>query len=516
MATFGGPVARAVAAEERLVATAGMDTEVPLLRREEDAKAAVAALVAALGKERVLTHPADLFPYTYDASYNSEAHPGKPDCVVLPRDTADVVTAVQIANRYRVPVVPRGSASAYSGGAVAHFGGIVLAMNMLDKVLEVDADNLQVRVQPGVIHANLNDLLAKSGMIFPPDPGSSKIASVGGMVANNSSGMRAVKYGPTLQYVLGLQVVLPTGEVIWTGGEESKALQSVSGFNLTPLFVMSEGRLGVITELRLKILPKPQARGLVVARFDSLEDAAEMTRRIFRAGIVPSALEIMDRSAIRAVNLYKPDLKLEEVAAMLLVEADGTPAVVADTVAHIEQVARELATSVATATNPKAMEELWAGRAALGAASSLVVPGGARVGMGEDICVPLRDMPATLRGIAQAAERRGVAVVLYGHIGSGNVHSAIVVKHTPEEIHKAQLLTEDIHNLALEFRGTTSGEHGIGVVRRDYADAELGFAVEVMRQMQRAFDPNGIMNPGKKLPFATEKAMARAEPAEAT
>lgn len=488
--------------DERLIATAGMDdAPPPLLRRDEDARAAVAALTQRLGAARVLTQPSALFPYTYDASYNSEAHPGRPDCVVLPRGTADVVTVMEIANRYHVPVVPRGSASAYSGGAVAHYGGIVIALNVLDKIIEIDADNLQVRCQPGVIHANLNDELAKFGMIFPPDPGSSKIASIGGMAANNSSGMRAVKYGPTLHYILGLHVVLPTGEVIWTGGEESKALQSVSGLNLTPLFIMSEGTLGVITELRLKIIPKPQERGLVVARFDSLEDAAEMTRRIFRNGILPAALEIMDRSAIRAVNIYKPDLKLVECAAMLLIEADGTPPVVADTVARIEAVARELATSVETATNAREMETLWAGRAALGAASSLVVPGGARVGMGEDICVPLKDMPATLRKIAEAAERRAVAVVLYGHIGSGNVHSAIVVRHTPEEIARAKLLTEDIHNLALEFHGTTSGEHGIGVVRRDYADAELGAAVALMRQMQRTLDPNGIMNPGKKLPF---------------
>lgn len=487
---------------EKLVATAGMQEGVPLLRRDEDARAAVADLTRRLGNERVLTHPGALFPYTYDASYNSEEHPGRPDCVVLPRDTDDVVAVMEVANRYHVPVVPRGSASAYSGGAVPHYGGIVVALNVLDRIIEVDADNLQVLCQPGVIHANLNDALAKYGMIFPPDPGSSKIASVGGMAANNSSGMRAVKYGPTLHYVLGLEVVLPTGEVVWTGGEGSKALQSVSGFNLTPLFIMSEGRLGIITKLRLKIIPKPEARGLVVARFDRLEDAAETTRRIFRAGLLPSALEIMDLSAIRAVNIYKPDANLIECAAMLLIEADGTSAVVADTVGRIEQVARELATGVQTASNMKDMETLWAGRAALGAASSLVVAGGARVGMGEDICVPLRDMPATLRGIAEAAERRGVAVVLYGHIGSGNVHSAIVVRHTTEEIHKAQLLTEDIHNLALEFRGTTSGEHGIGVVRRDYADAELGKAVDIMRQMQRAFDPNGIMNPGKKIPFA--------------
>ncbi len=494
--------------DEKLIATAGMGHGVPLLRRAEDAKAAIAELVRLLGSERVLTHPAALFPYTYDASYNSEQHPGRPDCVVLPRSTADVVTVMHIANQFHVPVVPRGSASAYSGGAVAHYGGIVVAMNVMDRIIEIDADNLQVLCEPGVIHANLNDALAKYGMIFPPDPGSSKIASVGGMAANNSSGMRAVKYGPTLQYVLGLQVVLPTGDVIWTGGEDSKALQSVSGFNLTPLFIMSEGRLGIVTQLRLKIIPKPESRGLVVARFDSLEDAAEMTRRVFRAGLLPSALEIMDLSAIRAVNIYKPDANLVECAAMLLIEADGSPVVVADTVRRIEAVAQQLATGVETASNPTDMETLWAGRAALGAASSLVVAGGARVGMGEDICVPLKDMPATLRGIAEAAERRGVAVVLYGHIGSGNVHSAIVVRHTPDEIHRAQLLTEDIHALALQYRGTTSGEHGIGVVRRDYADAELGKAIDVMRALQRAFDPNGIMNPGKKIPFADGEGIA--------
>ena len=432
-----------------------------------------------LGAERVLTHPAALFPYTYDASFNSEAHPGRPDCVVLPRDTQDVVTVMQVANRYKVPVVPRGSASAYSGGAVAHYGGIVVAMNVMDRIIEIDADNLQVLCQPGVIHANLNDALAPLRHDLPArsrqQQDRQRRRHDGEQLQRDAR--RQVR-ADACTTSSACEVVLPTGEVIWTGGEDSKALQSVSGLNLTPLFIMSEGTLGVITQLRLRIIPKPESRGLVVARFDSLEDAAEMTRRIFRGGILPAALEIMDRSAIRAVNIYKPELKLVECAAMLLIEADGTPAVVADTVGRIEQVARELATSVETATNPKEMETALGG--AGGARRGLVARhsrwDARRHGGGH-----LRPPQGHARDAAARSPRRRSggrspsSSTATSAAAMSIARSSSITRRRRSNARK--LLTEDIHNLALEYRGTTSGEHGIGVVRRDYADAELGAAV---------------------------------------
>src|ERR671933_896499 len=248
--------------------------------------------------ERTLTQEWDLLTYSYDASFSSVLEPGSPDVVVQPESTEEVGAAVKIAARHNVPIVPRAGASAMTGGSVPRAGGITLDLRRMNRVLELDLDNLQVLVEPGIIHDALNQYLAPHGFSFPVDPGSTKMATLGGMVANNSCGMRAVRYGSTYHYVLGLEVVLASGEVIWTGSEKSKALQSASGLNLTGLFTRSDGTLGANTRLRLKILPKAPARGVVTALFDRLEDAGEATRLIFRGGIIPSALELMDQAAI--------------------------------------------------------------------------------------------------------------------------------------------------------------------------------------------------------------------------
>jgi glycolate oxidase len=451
--------------------------------------------------ERTLTQEWDLLTYSYDASFSSVLEPGAPDVVVQPDSTEEVVAAVKIAARHSVPIVPRAGASAMTGGSVPRAGGITLDLRRMNRVLELDLDNLQVLVEPGIIHDALNQYLAPHGFSFPVDPGSTKMATLGGMVANNSCGMRAVRYGSTYHYVLGLEVVLASGEVIWTGSEQSKALQSASGLNLTGLFAGSEGTLGVITRLRLKILPKAPARGVVTALFDRLEDAGEATRLIFRGGIIPSALELMDQAAIRAVNAYKPELQLPEVEALLLVEIEGQPAGVAETAQTVAQLLSGITTRVSWSDKPAEVASLWQARSVLGAASALIKPHATRVATGEDIAVPISRMPETLRAIADIAKRHDLACTTYGHIGSGNVHSAFVIDpRDADEVRRVLAASDEIHELAIAMGGTVTGEHGVGFVRAQFMAREHGPALAVMQAIKKALDPQGIMNPGKLLP----------------
>ncbi|HEX5503673.1 MAG TPA: FAD-binding oxidoreductase [Thermomicrobiales bacterium] len=458
-------------------------------------------LRAICGPERVLTEEWDRLSYSYDASFASVLRPGVPDVVVQPESTAEVAAAVKVAARHRVPIVPRAGASAMTGGSVPRAGGITLDLRRMNRVLEIDLDNLQVVCEPGIVHDQLNQQLAPHGFSFPVDPGSTKMATVGGMVSNNSCGMRAVRYGSTYHYVLGLEVVLPSGEVIWTGSMGSKALQSASGLNLNGVFVGAEGTLGVITKLRLKILPKARSRGVVTALFDRLEDAGEATRLIFRGGIIPSALELMDAAAIRAVNAYKPELRLPEVAALLLIEVEGLPAGVAETARTVSDLVQTLTERVEWSDKPAEVAALWQARSVLGAASGLIREHATRVATGEDIAVPISRMPETLAAIGEIGRRHGIACTTYGHIGSGNVHSAFVIDpRNQDEVDRVLQASDEIHQLALRMGGTVTGEHGVGFVRSGYMGQEHGPALAAMQAIKRALDPLGIMNPGKLLP----------------
>lgn len=484
-------------AEQRSIGTgAELETARPPFPPE-----ALRELQGRFGTARVLTEEWDLLAYSYDASFASILRPGLPDVVVQPESTEDVAFAVKIAARYGVPVVPRAGASAMSGGSVPRAGGITLDLRRMNNILEIDLDNLQVVCEPGIIHDSLNAQLLPLGFSLPVDPGSTKMATIGGMVANNSCGMRAVRYGSTYHYVLGLEVVLASGEVIWTGSQNSKALQSASGLNLTGIFCGSEGILGVITKVRLKILPKPPARGVVTAFFDRLEDAGEATRMVFRGGIVPSALELMDRAAIRAVNQYRPDLKLPEAEAMLLIEIEGLPAGVAETAQAVAAAISSLSARVEWSDEPQRIATLWQGRSVMGAAAGTVKPGATRAATGEDIAVPLTRIPETLRRIAEIARKWEIGCTTYGHIGSGNIHSAFVVDaRDTDEVARVLKASDDIHALALEMGGTVTGEHGVGLVRPQFMAQEHGNALPIMWAIKRALDPQNIMNPGKLLP----------------
>ncbi|MGE5576768.1 MAG: FAD-binding oxidoreductase [Syntrophothermus sp.] len=451
-----------------------------------------------LGAEKVLTREADIACYAFDSSFLGQLYEYRPEAVVRPGNVEEVATVMRLARTHRIPVTPRGAGTAQTGGAIPVRGGIVMDLSQLNRVIEVDTDNLQALVEPGIVHADLNAHLARFGFFFPPDPGSSKMCTLGGMISNNSSGMRAVKYGTTRQYVLRLEVVLPSGDIIWTGVRGSKALKTVSGYDLTQLMVGSEGTLGIITKVRLKILPMPEKRGIVLAAFATLEKSGEAVINVFRSRLFPSAIEILDRTAIQAATMYKPEIVLPEAEAILFFEVDGSPADVIYQAERIAAVCGPLASHVEWTDDPVKFGKLWQARQVVGAAATRVKPGVTRVYDGEDICVPITKVPQALRRIQDIGERYGLTIVTYGHIGDGNLHSAVMANlRDPDEVERARQATDAVHRLALELGGTTTGEHGVGLTRAKYMEEEHGLALEVMRGIKKAFDPDNLLNPGK-------------------
>lgn len=458
----------------------------------------VSKLELIFGKERVLTSKTDRMTYSYDASFATQLEPKEPEVVVIADSSEEVAACTRLANEYKIPLYPRGAGTAQTGGPVPILGGIVMDLSKMNRIMEIDHKNMQVVVEPGVIQARLNEALKEYGVFFPPDPGSAKMCTIGGMVANNSSGLRAVKYGNTRFYVLGLEVVLPTGEVIVTGGANSRALKSVSGYDLAHLLIGSEGTLGIITRLRLKVLPLPKTRGIVLCSFMQLEQAGEAVNHIFRSGILPSALEIMDSQCTKAANLMRPDLQLPENEALLVIEVDGSKEEVASQVKRITEVVNFYTDYVKFSDEPEECQRLWQARQIVGAATGRLKPGGFRVYGGEDICVPLSRLPETLRRIHEIARSYHIVCAIYGHIGDGNLHTSPVINmRNKEEIENAKRMIDDIHNLALEMEGTTTAEHGVGIVRAEYMEIEHGPALEVMRAIKKTLDPNNILNPGK-------------------
>jgi len=471
-----------------------------------DRAALVKELKTILGDDKVISDPVDLLYYSYDSSFLARQHQYIPDVVVTPRSTEQVAAVMRLASRENIAVTPRGAGTGETCGSVAVSGGIILDLSPWDTIEDIDVPNMQVLVRPGVIHAKLNEQLQKHGMFFPPDPGSTRMCTIGGMVANNASGLRAVKYGTTEQYILGLEVVLPNGDVILTGGMKSKAVKSVSGLNLTKLFVGSEGILGVITQIRLRIWPKPKSRGIVMAVYKDLDDAPASVLEVYQAGILPSGIEILDESAIKAVNMYRPDINLPNAEAILLFEVDGNVESVQWEGSRIQEVTGKRAIQVEWATDPKRMADLWEGRSVVAAAAARVRPDGSRVFAGEDISVPLSKVAETLRSIRSLGAKHGIKVVNYGHIGDGNVHTAPVIDpENPKEVEAANKLVDEIHKLAVTLGGTTTGEHGVGAVRAQYAELEHGAAVKVMRSVKKTLDPKGLMNPGKMFPSEGEQ-----------
>ncbi|MFP4655065.1 MAG: FAD-binding oxidoreductase [Methanohalobium sp.] len=444
-----------------------------------------------VGKNRVSTSFPELYCYSCDASQIK----GMPDYVVRPDSTDQVSRIVQLANKNEVPITSRGAGTGLAGGAVPLNGGIVLDLSSMNRIFDVDLENLQVTVEPGVVHAKLNEKLKPYGFFFPPDPGSSAMCTIGGLIANNGSGMRSVKYGTTSRYALNLEVVMADGTVINTG---SKTLKTVAGYNLTGLMVGSEGTLGIITKAVLKVAPLPKARSVILASFENSELAGNAVVKTLSSGIVPSACEILDRTAIEALNAFDSNLNLPDVGTVLMFEVDGTESAVEEGIKLIESACSSLATNIKAAANQQESEELWRARRLVGAAISRLDPNRTRVYVGEDVGVPIKEIPKMLKKVQEISEEFDVPIMTYGHIGDGNLHTGMAIDVLDDsQWDRLNKAGDKIHRTAIELGGTVSAEHGIGGARSEYLELELGPALYVMINIKKALDPKNILNPGK-------------------
>ncbi len=447
-------------------------------------------LIEIVGEENFTEQLEELVPYSYDASMNVH----RPDAAVWPESTEQVSGIVRFANEHKIPVVPRGAGTSLSGGVVPIRGGIIIDLSRMNRILEVSIENRYARVQAGVVCDDLNRALAKHGFIFPPDPASSSVATLGGNVATNAGGIKGAKYGTTRDYVLGLEVVLPTGEVMRTG---SYTMKCVSGFDLAKLFVGSEGTLGVVTEVTLKINPIPRYAMTAVATFGRLEDAGKAICQTMTSGILPSVMEILDKVTLKSIK-ENTDIDLPEAEAMILTETDGYTW--EEVEAQMEVILRVLQQNnpslIRTAKDEKDRLNLWKARksayATLARVSASFIL--------DDVTVPISRIPELLIGIQEIAQRHGLIVATYGHAGDGNLHPQILYdEYDPVQVEKAEKIEEELFQLAISLKGTLSGEHGIGLSKAHYMTLEHDpVEMALMKQIKRTLDPNNIMNPGKR------------------
>lgn len=440
---------------------------------------------------RVSASPCERYCYRGDASQVF----GNPDFVVMPHSTSQVSRIIRLCNEHLIPVTARGAGTGLSGGCSPVKGGVVLDMSGMNRLLEMDIENQQVIVEPGMIAEALNGLLKPHGFFFPPDPGSMAMCTIGGMIANNSSGMRSVKYGTVRNYVLDLEVVLADGRVIHTG---KRVLKSSAGYDLTRLFVGSEGTLGIITGAGLKVVPLPKTRKLIIAFFAEADIAGQAVIKVFSEGITPSACEILDKTTLSVLKLCDSHLAIAEEGDMILFEVDGTEISTEEAARQIIEICKPLAASTRIVSGLE-MQKIWAARRLVGAAISRLDPQKTRVYMGEDVGVPIKEIPALIRKVQQIAGKLDLPVMKYGHIGDGNLHVALFIDVADEaQWERLRLAADRIHRAALDMGGTVSSEHGIGLARAEYLPEQMGSdAFSLMHSIKRVLDPKGLLNPGK-------------------
>ena len=444
------------------------------------------------GKEHVHSEPEERVCYSYDATNQTYL----PDLVVFPGNAQEISDILKLANEENFPVIPRGAGSGFTGGSLPIEGGLILVMARFNRIIEIDTENLIAFVEPGVVTGNFQKEVEKLGLFYPPDPASLKFSTLGGNVAECAGGPRAIKYGVTKDYVIGLEAVLPTGEIISTGVQTVKG---VVGYDLTKLMVGSEGTLGVITRITVKLLPLPASKKTILAIYPKLDDAALTVTGITASKITPSALEFMDHSAIACVEDFLRIGLPVEAEAILLLEVDGDPYMVDRDAARIQEICmRYGASRVEIAEDEESEENLWRARRAISPSLLKISP----TKINEDITVPRSKIPNILRKINEIAKRSRLDIVNFGHAGDGNIHVNIMIDNRKEEeVNRAHEAVKEIFQATLAMGGTISGEHGIGITKAPYLKMELGdLEVEVMKRIKRIFDPNNVLNPGKIFP----------------
>lgn len=420
-----------------------------------------------------------------------------PEVIVKPRTAQEISALIKICNEHIIPVTPRGGGTGLTGGALPHFGGLVISMERFNEILEIDERNLQVTTEPGVITEVLQNTVKEKGLFYPPDPASKGSCFIGGNISENSGGPKAVKYGVVKDYVLNLEVVLPTGEIIWTG---SNVLKNATGYNITQLIVGSEGTLGIVTKIVLRLIPHPKFDLLLLAPFNSLEKASEAVSAIFRAGITPSAMELMEIDAITLATKMLDSTAIPltpDLAAHLIIEVDGNNLEIL--MNEMEAISEVLSNyevgELYFADDAQQKNELWKIRRK---ANEAAVSAGFTIE--EDTVVPRAELPKLIKGVKALGATHGFKVVCYGHAGDGNLHIRInhpTIKKSFESEEMKSILKE-LFKLVYSLGGTISGEHGIGLIQKAYMPVIFDtISMELMRGIKKTFDPNGILNPGK-------------------
>ena len=446
---------------------------------------------------RVLTSESDRFSYAYDASFGTYL----PDVVIQTKDVQELAELVKFANRELIPVYPRGQSTSLSGGPLPVKGGMVIDLSVMNDLLEIDEEDLVAIVSPGVLTADIHKAAEKKGLMYPPDPSSSHVSTIGGNLAENSGGPRGLKYGVTKDYVIGLEVITPQGEIIRTGG---RTVKNVTGYDLTKLIVGSEGTLGIITKAILRLIPKPPASETVMAIFDSLVDAGRAISQILTSGILPAKMELLDQASMVAVENYQPSGLPKDAEALILIELDGHPIAVRDEAEQVFRVCREIgAREVRVPQTKEEKEQAWKARKLVSPAIVRVKP----TKISEDATVPRSKIPEMCRRLQEIKKKYNIDLVVFGHIGDGNLHPNIIAdKSDKEEMQRVEKAVAEIFEAAVELGGTLSGEHGIGVMKAPFMEMELGAAgLEMMKRIKQAWDPNNIMNPGKIFPEPGQK-----------
>ena len=444
------------------------------------------------GKSHVLTDAADRLCYAYDATRKQFI----PDVVVHPGSSQEISRIMALANTHRIPVYPRGAGTGFTGGSLPTSGGMVLTFRRMNRILNIDEENLVAMAEPGVVTAQFQSAVEALGLFYPPDPASLKVSTLGGNVAECAGGPRCVKYGVTKDYIIGLEVVTPTGDIIRTGGTTMKG---VVGYDLTKLFCGSEGTLAVITKIIIKLLPKPEAKKTMLVIFDAIDGAARAVSAIIRAKIIPATLEFMDGRTLDCLR-KTTGLDMPETAqAVLIIEVDGDRQ-------FLDKQARQIATLVKplgvletrVAHTPEESEALWQIRRSVSPALRQLRPDK----YNEDICVPRSKLPEMIRRINKISDRCGLPIVNFGHAGDGNIHVNIMLDEKDnDQRKKGEQAIEDLFKATLELGGTMSGEHGVGIMKAPFLELELSEpAIDYMKTIKKALDPHNILNPGKIFP----------------
>jgi glycolate oxidase len=450
----------------------------------------LSSLQSLLGPSRVLSAPEDLLPYGFDGTAVLK---GRAAAVVFPRTAAEVSQVLRLARDHQRPVVTRGAGTGLSGGSVPTGDAIVVCLVDMNRILEVDTRNLTLLTEAGVVTQAVFEAAAREGLFYPPDPGSMKVSTIGGNVAENSGGLRGLKYGVTRDYVMGMEVVLADGSICWLG---NKCVKDVAGYSLKDLFVGSEGTLGVITRVLLKLLPAPAARQTLLATFSRMEAAAEAVSAIIAARIIPCTLEFLDRTTLRCVEAFTAVGLPTDADAVLLIECDGHPAAVADDASRIEGLLHAHgATTLRRARDAAEAVQLATARRSAFSALARVKP----TTLLEDVTVPRSALATMIRFVQASAERHRVQVATFGHFGDGNLHPTFLTnERDTDEMHRVELALEEIFGECRRLGGTVTGEHGVGLAKKRALRAQLdegSFAL--LRAVKKTLDPNGLLNPGK-------------------